>query len=421
MGKEDRYLTYTVVALSAAVYIYIGYFIERYHSVSLISSYILLFFAYWWLLKRSTSLSLPGLIFLGVAFRCLLLFGLPTLSDDIFRFVWDGRLIVEGINPFSQLPSEYIAANQLPGTLTKELFFQLNSPDYFTIYPPFAQFVFWLSATLSPDSVLGSAVIIRSLIILAEIGTIYFLVKLADYYKIKKRNILWYVLNPLVILELTGNLHFEAFMIFFLVASIYLLLTQRVVMASLLFAMAISAKLIPLIILPLFLKRLYRPTLIKFYGFTGMFTLLAFLPLVSQELIDGMTASLSLYFQKFEFNASIYYLVREVGYYFQGYNIISTAGPYLASLTFLLVTAYSIMRKQDKLPLAVIIVLGIYFLLATTVHPWYICTLLAFSVLTKYNVIVVWSLLIFLTYVGYSESGFKEVLWLTAIEYCGLI
>jgi uncharacterized membrane protein len=70
------------------------------------------------------------------------------------------------------------------------------------------------------------------------------------YFKLPPKKIVWYALNPLIILELTGNLHFEVFAIFFLLASFYLLLKERQTLSALLFSLAVCIKLIPLIFLP---------------------------------------------------------------------------------------------------------------------------------------------------------------------------
>lgn len=63
----------------------------------------------------------------------------------------------------------------------------------------------------------------------------------------------------------------------------------------------------------------------------------------------------------------------------------------------------------------------VYLLSTTILHPWYIVTLLAVSLLTPYRFPVVWTGLIFLTYAGYTENGFNENLFLVALEYIGMI
>ena len=62
--------------------------------------------------------------------RLMLLFSFPNLSDDIFRFIWDGRMCSLGINPYGYLPSEIVDNHAALGA---ELYSELNSPNYFTI------------------------------------------------------------------------------------------------------------------------------------------------------------------------------------------------------------------------------------------------------------------------------------------------
>ncbi len=165
------------------------------------------------------------------------------------------------------------------------------------------------------------------------------------------RNILLYALNPLVIVELTGNLHFEALMITFVLASVYLLRRQKLVLSGVAMALAVCTKLLPLIFLPLYLRRLGWKTALLFYAAVGAASAALFLPLITPELVTGMRDSVELYFQKFEFNASIYYLIREVGYYQKGYNIIQQAGRWLAISTFLGIMLYSLALELFICPL----------------------------------------------------------------------
>ena len=144
-----------------------------------------------------------------------------------------------------------------------------------------------------------------------------------------------------------------------------------------------------------------------------------FWPLYEPALVDGMTASISLYFQKFEFNAGIYYLIREIGYYIKGYNIIGMAGPWLSMFTFLLIVCIALLSnpRKDSTPSVWLWILFVYFAFATIVHPWYATSLVALSVLTRYRFPILWSALIFLSYIGYSETGFEENMLIVSIEY----
>jgi hypothetical protein len=245
------------------------------------------------------------------------------------------------------------------------------------------------------------------------------------------RNALLYALNPLVIIELTGNLHFEALLIFFLLLSYWLLITGKLISSAISFSLAICTKLVPLIFLPLMFSRLGWKKSSIYYLVIGVSTILLFLPLLNAEIISGFNESIGYYFKKFEFNASIYYLVREWGFWKYGYNIIQTVGWKLAAyatLTILIYTLWDYIQnsklriqttdfKVRNLPNTFLIILCIYFAFATIVHPWYITTLLALSVFTTYRFTLVWTPLIFLTYVGYTNNGFSENLWITSFEY----
>jgi alpha-1,6-mannosyltransferase len=420
MPEANNKLIYGLLLLCTGLYIFIAYFLERYQSIPLFTAYTLLFAIYGYIITQNIdNQKVLHFLIIGVAFRVLLLFAFPNLSDDIYRFFWDGKLLNAGIHPFAELPDFYL--NKDISGIDQALYDQLNSPQYFTIYPPFAQFVFWLSTAFT-DSVAVSAIIIRGLIIAAEAGTLMIMLKLLDIYKLPRNKVFIYAFNPLIILELTGNLHFEAFMIFFVLLFVYFLIKKEFVKSALFLALSVASKLIPLIFIPLLIKRLSFKRFLIFCLLTGLFTLLLFIPLFSSEFIKGMSSSIGLYFQKFEFNASVYYLIREIGFWFKGYNIIGTAGKYLALATFVIVLIKSLVHNQKQnITNPMMWVLMVYLILATTVHPWYVSTLLALSIFTQYRFVVLWSFLIFFSYIGYTSTGFEENLWITFVEYLLLV
>jgi hypothetical protein len=429
MPKATRWIV--LLTLLASFYT-IGN-IPRHHTLELFSLFVFVFVTYAVILKFDRE-NVHFWVLGSFGCRMLLFFHLPNLSDDFYRFIWDGRLWLNGMHPFTKLPSEFLSMN-LTG-IDQSLFDKLNSKNYFTIYPPVAQGIFMLSAKFS-NSMEGSVLAMRVLILLAEAGSIYLLFKIIAVHKLPKENVLLYALNPLVIVELTGNLHFEAFMIFFLLLSFFWFTDDKLVLASVAFALAIGVKLVPIIFLPIFIFIMPWRKSITFYFSIVMICVLLFIPMYNQQVIDGFSQSLNLYFQKFEFNASLYYLVREYGFWKYGYNTIQTTGLKMAVwcsvviMIFILFQNFALLKKIKgqwsivNTPLTIdyrllttyLFILTIYFTFATTVHPWYITTLVALSTLSNYRYAVLWSGLILMTYSGYSVSNYSENLWLAIVEY----
>ncbi|MEL7145882.1 MAG: hypothetical protein AAFO69_05910 [Bacteroidota bacterium] len=353
----------------------------------------------------------------GIGLRLVLFLGLPVLSDDYFRFIWDGRLLAAGINPFESLPAGQL--HQGIDGINQELFDQLNSTAYFTIYPPLNQLIFWLSAWLFPGSIFGSMTVIRSCVFLADLGNYWLLQRLAIRYRLRPQVALLYFLNPLVILEFTGNLHFESVMIFFILLSIYWIDQKKTSLAGLAMALGVVSKLLPLMYMPAMMKFLSLRKLFIFYVITGIVVILSFLPLISIDFLQGMSSSIDLYFRKFEFNASVYFIARTIGYAITGYNAISIIGPLMGVLTIGSMISYLVFNRHKVVTIAETLLFThlFYLLFATTVHPWYITTLLALSILTRYRFAVVWSGLVFLTYIGYHAEGFSLPAWVLYLEY----
>jgi hypothetical protein len=282
---------------------------------------------------------------------------------------------------------------------------------------------FVIAGLFAGKSILGSAIVLRLIIITADFGTLYFGKKLLVKLKLPAHNIFWYILNPFIIVELTGNLHFEGVMIFFLVWSMYLLYFGMWQLAAVLFACSVSIKLIPLIFLPLLYQKLKWKRSIGFYTIVGIVTLLLFLPFYSAEFVNNYAETVGLWFHNFEFNASFYYLARAIGFWISGYNEIAIIGACTAVLVFAFVLGISFFRKNVsmiQLITAMLFALSFYYFTASTVHPWYIATLLMLSVFTKYKFPLIWSFVIVLSYLAYLQIGKAEKvenLWIIGLEY----
>lgn len=355
----------------------------------------------------------------AVLLRVSLLLAVPELSDDFYRFIWDGRLLSQGISPFIETPSKLMEDPEFSKLLINQQLYQgMNSRDYFTIYPPIAQWIFVIAAKLFPESIIGNLVVMRLFIMLAELGSIMLIMRILKEYRLSPHKVLIYAWNPLVIIELTGNLHFEAIMIFFLLLAIYFFQISKWRWSALAFAASVAAKLIPLIFLPLLIFRMPWKKVAGYWALCVLMVIGFFLTVWSPELTKSMTSSLSLYFQKFEFNASIYYLVREIGFAIKGFNIIQEAGKYLALTTLLFILGFSwYSHGSMPWPKAMLWALMVYLLMSTTVHPWYITPLVALAVFTDYRFPIAWSMLVMVSYAGYSVNGYTENIYLVIAEY----
>ncbi len=207
--------------------------------MQVISLFTFLFAAYYVFYKSFSATHFRFLLFAGIFFRVLLLFSVPNLSDDVYRFIWDGRLMMNGVNPYAHLPTEIMRSASLTG-ITQELFQQLNSPSYYTIYPPVLQSIFWLTAKAFPDNIFGTIICMKAIILLAEVGTVLVLPLVLSHLQLPKHLSLLYTLNPLIIAELTGNVHFDAVMIFFFIAAFLLLLHKKIYLSALFLGLSIS-------------------------------------------------------------------------------------------------------------------------------------------------------------------------------------
>ena len=397
--------------------------IERSSFYSLLIWQVLLYSIFIYLFLVSQFISLKKILLVAIICRVFTAFVMPSLSDDVYRFIWDGQLLVSGNNPLLTTPDSYI--NQLSPTSPHFNYFsvlhsKINHPQFYTCYPPLMQLVFWIAAEAGTLSITASTIIIKLIVAMFDILGIYYFVKILKIQLLSPKLVLLYALNPLVIIEGVGNAHFEVVQVALMIVSMYLLLIKKINVAAVFWGLAIVAKLLPLLLLPLWIRLLGLKKGLLFAVISGCVTVITFLPFLSAKAITGFSNSLDLYFQNFEFNASLYYLARELGWWVKGYNYISFIGPFLF---FIFLGCYAVIyfryRKIIFLQFAnlCLLIFTLYYLLATTVHPWYIINLLPFAIITNRRFAIVWLAAAFLSYNAYAYIPFSENLWYCLVEY----
>jgi alpha-1,6-mannosyltransferase len=423
-----------------ALHVLLAYALPREETVSVLTVFFFLsaaFLVQW----ADLDITVTKLMAAGLLVRLAYFFATPALSDDVFRYLWDGHLTLQGISPYLFAPQDS------PDAGPQQLFGLMNSQQYHSIYPPVLQGVFALAAKAGGDSILAGIIALRGMALLAELATMLLIAKLLTIWGMPLRNLMLYALNPVVIVEFVGNLHGEVFMLPLLLGTLLLLSQGRWLSAALPFAGAVGVKLLPLMFLPFLPKRIGWGRSIVFWAVTLVLVGLMYLPFRTETLIVDTLATLRLYFASFEFNGSVYYIIREVGYWWKGYNIIGMTGVWLPRVVggIILLMAwregrgtrdggrsgrttitewethsmrlYGIHGDVQGLPTMWMWAWAVYFLFATTVNPWYVAVLAVFLPFVRYRFAMVWVLLVPLSYHAFTADGMMENPWLIALQY----
>ncbi len=323
------------------------------------------------LLWRRDPLTRTEVLWGGLLLRLAFLPLLPGLTDDLYRYIWDGWLQVEGINPYRYVPED----QALVPFQSSFLYEKLNSQPYYSVYPPFAQTAFAVGGWAYTIAGWPTAYyVLKGLFGIAEFGGVLLLSRLTT-----ARNLLLYAWNPLVLLETAGQGHTEALLVPLVVGLIWAARRGAGKLASVVVAGAGLIKIYPFVLGPFLLRR---------YGWTaiwpGMLVLIGFsLPYAAPYTFSHLWDSVDLFARLFEFNAGPYYLTKYFFWLWTGADWSKQIGPSFRYLFLaLLPLLYVLDWKQDwSLRRASLITIGLFLILSTTVHPWYILPILALGVL----------------------------------------
>jgi len=221
--------------------------IRFFMKVAFIQSAIYLIAA--WIVSRahsSNSTLLIAIIF-AVLFRVSILFAPPYLSDDIYRYIWDGRVQAAGINPYRYIP----AAPELVQLRDDAIYPKINRREIaHTIYPPVAQVVFLLTTRISE-----SVVWMKFTMLIFEMVAIWAIASLLNLLGRPRQLLLLYAWHPLVVWEFAGSGHVDAIAIGFIALAFLAWQRRSDLGAGFLLASATLVKLFPLVLLPAMLKR----------------------------------------------------------------------------------------------------------------------------------------------------------------------
>jgi len=316
--------------------------------------------------------ALALILALAVLPRLILLASTPTLSDDLYRYIWDGKVTAAGIDPYRYAPADPALA-----PLRDRLWGSINQKGQHTPYPPFAQLVFAATYQLAPDSLKAQQVVAVLADLLVVGATLWLLARLG----LPRERVLLYAWSPTPILHFAHSAHNDAIMIAAFVAALALAVgsgggaTARRIGGGILLAVATLTKLVPLLLVAPLLRRWRAPGLLTFA--------LAFLLGIAPFLGSGAAALTGLGTEAGEssFNDSIHLVLVRV------LDRLTAAPELVASLITALVLGGSALallwRGGDDLAMVrgcgALLALAVLF--NAVVEPWYLAWLLPFVAL----------------------------------------
>lgn len=345
---------------------------------------------------------LSTILLFAALFRVSLLPTEPSLSDDLYRYIWDGRVQLAGVSPYRHAPEDPAL-----GALRDPLYHKINHRSVRSIYPPTSQLVFRLFATVAPG-VLGFKLGLCAL----ELMAVALLARLLVMLGRSVAPLPLYAWNPLVVVETAASGHAESLAALLLMLGLTLLLRQRRVAAGALLGAAILAKLYPAFCAPAWLPSLRRPGLLALVGSSVLISALYW----TGDLTP--VAGLTTFTEHWNHNEFVYRLLlaaspdRDVAK-------LAAAGLYLAAAAALLWRASG--EELDRLAAGSLWLLFWMLCLSPTVHPWYVSWLGPWLVLWPRLGPLIWTATVPLTYeilLGYRATGvWEEKAWVVAAEY----
>lgn len=303
------------------------------------------------------------IILFGIVFRLSLVPLTPIGSDDIYRYVWDGRVALSGVNPFALPPYD----PRLSSLHTEDLPSKINFPDMRTIYPPFAQLFFVLSNVLFGDSIAG----MKILLVLCDLGSMILLVLLLKQLTLNPSLVVLYGWSPVPIMYFGVDGHIDALGIPLLLLSLYVITKGRRAVGAIALGLAALAKLYPMFIVPF---------LIRLKGGWKANAVVVIPPLIFMlgcwayiEPTGGLVESFRVFTSQFEFNGSVFSLAKLLTGSGAASRLIC-ASLFVAWLLVLMLLNRTLIEKTF------LAFLG-FVLLSPVVHPWYLSWLAALIVL----------------------------------------
>jgi len=354
-----------------------------------------------WTVLRNAEAARNGLWFclaLAAVCRVPLVVAEPTISDDIYRYVWDGRVQRFGHNPYLSPPADpALAGFHTPVTRLT------NHPELPTIYPPAAQW-FFRGVTAIHESVLA----LKLAFVVCDALIVLLLLRWLSRAGQSPWRVLVYWWNPLVMIEVAGSGHVDALGALLLLLSFLALSERKTLLAALSLVASVEVKFLPIVLVPMFWRRIrVRDAVVAL-----LFALALAVPFLS-GLLHPPIGSLPTYLAKWRFNGPAFALVEHV---FRSRWLVAL--PVAAGLA-----VAARLRIDNLSPSTWAWPMAAALLLMPAVYPWYLVWITPYLGALETLPLLIWTQTALLTYAVWHVSaeggGWHLPWWVPAVEFGG--
>ncbi len=298
----------------------------------------------------------------------------PGPDDDIHRYLWDGHIQRLGYNPYLVVPNDpALGALHTPETHT------LNHPDIPSPYPAGAQ-LFFRAVTAIHESVFA----LKVAFVVCDFAIALVLLDILRRSGQEAHWVLAYAWNPLLAVEVAGSGHVDIVGVLLLLVSVAALGRRWRAIAALAFGLAVAVKLLPIVLLPLYWKRVR----VRDGALAAVVVGLLYIPFLNHWRIP--IGSLSTYVQSFRFNGPVFAMLERVA----APQLVVGLAVLVGFLTAIWLRSKAAAWSADAFawPMAASL------LCAPVVYPWYLLWLLPFVRSSSTVPIIVWTVSIIPTY-----------------------
>lgn len=337
----------------------------------------------------------------AIFFRLITLPGDPLFEDDMHRYLWDGKVWSNGINPYFYPPSDFQLEH-----LQDDNWEGINYKYVPTIYPPLAQMIFRASWELAPQSV----ILLKGIFSLFDLGVLLFIVIILGLLKKPKSMLILYAWNPLVIKEFANSGHLDVVAIFFVMLFCVLSIKGLRSLSAIALGLAILTKLYPLALLPALIRYLR----VKHFFIIGVVIFLGYVPFWNaQELIfEGLWT----YAKYWEFNDSGYVLLNNFLKIFTDSHHTIAKGFIIVGLLMLGLYQSRNSAHDDLSRLKTFfLIIGGLLIFSPTVDTWYIIWIIPFLCFFPNKSWLLLSGSSVMAYCYYWQN--RDFWWIRLIEY----